>query len=71
MFSCKDSPKETRTYSHFYDGRKFHHWGEGGKIFTMFVCFFFDFYCISMAVTNITLYVVWHLKHGGIISFYI
>ena len=24
-----------------------------------------------MAVTNITLYVVWHLKHGGIISFYI
>ena len=32
---------------------------------------FSDFYCISMAVTNIILYVVWHLEHGGIISFFI
>ena len=32
---------------------------------------FSDFYCISAAVTNIILYVVQRLEHGGIISFYI
>ena len=32
---------------------------------------FSDFYCISTAVTNIILYVVWQLERGGIISFYI
>ena len=31
----------------------------------------FDFYCTSIAVTNITLYVVSHLEYGGIISFYL
>ena len=30
---------------------------------------FSSFYCISIAVTNIILYVVWHLEHGG--SYYI
>ena len=25
IFSFKESPKETRTYSHFHDERKFHH----------------------------------------------
>ena len=32
---------------------------------------FSDFYCTSLAVTNIILYVVWQLEHGKIISFYI
>ena len=30
---------------------------------------FTDFYCISLAVTNIIIYVVWHLEHARIVSF--
>ena len=33
--------------------------------------YFSGFYCISIAVTNIILYVVWHLEHDRSILFYI